>query len=79
MSVLLNPLTLFLFMLGILTDDPDDPFASNDLALVTHLFDRSPYFHLLNPRLVSSPLDGSNLGQNLRTIAGYRYSMFIMC
>jgi len=39
MSVLLNPLTLSLFMLGILTDDPDDPFASNDLALVAHLLD----------------------------------------
>ncbi len=46
-------LPLPLFVLWIFADHPNDSFASNDLTLVTNLFDRSPDFHRFCPMVLT--------------------------
>jgi hypothetical protein len=43
-------LALPLFMFGVDTNHPHHTFAVNNFALVTHFLNRSPDFHLINPR-----------------------------
>ena len=38
-------LALSLFVFGVFADDPDHPFALDDLTLITDLFYRSPNLH----------------------------------
>ncbi len=44
-SSLQRVLALTLFVLGVLTDHPDHPFAFDDLTLITDFFDGSPNLH----------------------------------
>jgi hypothetical protein len=40
-------LSLSLFVFGVFTDHPDNPFSFYNLTLVTDFFDRGPDFHRL--------------------------------